>query len=758
MRKHTKSVRQTHDSMEFAFSGYRLIVDFGDHFPRLQGAWQPISLFCINDKLQFLLLKYGNVGSFWLLDPDFKLISNDHGHMQGLLRNMLHSGELGTDNRAPILELDGLISFFAKNDRQAFDALSKACHARGLQDAESYSALVDAASRLGRLDDALPLVEPALDKPGFFTPEQAAVPKAWLARSYAGRSEFAQAHTLLAAAIAGSTSPPDWIAGLIDWCARQDSTAEFGHPPALLQREVAEFGTAALDFLAGRSCSWRPGRYPTRTVARHWVRRHVRTIHLEPDDAEPVALLREGGISPLFLHALVRGRDGVGEACFAASPDLPFAADPALSLRVKDVAAAVLLGGKPVLCPFTGERDLARDTINLHTFLHRKNGRSCIIFSDPDISLAPADSAWFFPDLGILLTFGWNMRPETELATTLQRVLDNIEAVQAHLATPERAVMISEEGMGHIGHYVWNVISGWGRLFDLVDAKDIKVLTSYQNKHFFGGVTELCEDEIRPIAHIVKINDQEDAYAAMLKHHGLALVLRDRTVTQDLAQRVLAWCKGHVSSEFLHALASIRRAADPLIMITIRCENRAWIEQESGFIQIINRLAAEHPRLGVVIDGLNAPPPGTATYAPMSIDEEQALAERIAAACPTVPVVNAIGCTPAESVLWCSVIDVFAAPIGAGLAKSRWLANKPGVGFSNRTFLEDGHFEGYLYSHFREAPSAMLYVAREDVLDVDEGHHGMAGRANFSMDWHAPLAKLRTLLSMVKQDTPQMTK
>jgi len=130
----------------------------------------------------------------------------------------------------------------------------------------------------------------------------------------------------------------------------------------------------------------------------------------------------------------------------------------------------------------------------------------------------------------------------------------------------------------------------------------------------------------------------------------------------------------------------------------------------------------------------------------MSMADEQATASRIIAACPAAQFINAIGCTPAEGVLWCAAIDAFVAPIGAGLAKSRWISNKPGVGFSNRTFLEAGHFEGYLYSHFREEPSTMLYVAREQVSDADDGHHGQVGRANFSMDWRAPLRELRVLL------------
>ena len=750
--KHTGQVRVSEDAMEFGFPGYRINVDFGGALPRPEGEWRPVSLFQLSDDRHFLLLQCNDVGAFWLLGPNLNLVSNDHARMHDLLDAMLLAECSAGDDRALILEVHGLISYYDRNDPAALDALIGACEAGGLQDAGSYSSLVDVSSRLGRLGDTLPLVEPMLDRPGFFTLEQAATPNAWLGRDCAERLDFARAHRLLAAAVAGFATPPDWLAGLLDRCAHLDTSTAFGDPPELLVLEVAEFGRAALDFLAGRPCAWRPGRYPTPTVARHWVRWKVNTIHIEPGDSATVALLRSGGISPVFLEAVIQGRDGVGEACFAACPDVPFAGDPAISLRVKEIAATVLLGGKPVLCPFTGERDLARDTINLHTFLHRKNGRSCIIFSDPDISIAPADSAWYFPDLGILLTHGWNMRPEVDLATTLQRVLDHLEQVSAYLATAERIIMVSEESMGHIGHYIWNVVSGWDQLFRLIRPEQIGVLTSCDGGHFFGGVTELYENEVCAVGRVIQVPRREDAFLAMLQHRGLSLVLRDRNVTHDLARRVQAWCEGHTSAEFLAATAAFRKTADPLIMITIRLENRFWIEQEAGYANILNRLAVEYPGLGVVIDGLNALPPGTQTFAPMSLPEEQAMAGRIMAACPGVRFVNTIGCAPAESVIWCGAIDAFIAPIGAGLAKSRWIANKPGVGFSNQTFLEDGNFEGYLYSHFRENPSEMRYVAREHVSDADDGRHGLRGRANFSMDWRAPLAELRTLLSVPKRN------
>lgn len=757
--RHTRQIRLCDGSMELAFPGYRITVEFGGGCPRPAGAWVPASIFCVDDAYNLLLLAQNGNLAFWLLDADLRLQCNDAATMLSSLRGL--SGSNGSTLYDPsfLAEVQGLLLHHTGQHHAAFDAFAAACEAGELRDGESYSALIGSAAPVGRVSDALAWIEPILDRADFLSPEQAAVPKAWMGRVCADRGDYARGHRLLADAVAGSAKLGEWVPGYLDHCSRNDKIHEFSEPTDLLRREMAAFEQGALDFLARRPVTWRPGRYPTITVARHWVRWNLTVIHLEPDDADSVALLQAGGLSPTFLQPLLRGRDGVGEACYALSPDIPFAADPSISLRVKDLAATVLLGGKPVLCPFTGERDLARDTINLHTFLHRKNGRSCIIFSDPDISLAPADSAWFFPDLGVVLTVGWNMRPEIDLATTMQRVMDNREAVEFYLAAPERAIMVSEEGMGHIGHYIWNVISGWTHLFGLIEPSDIKILTSYDGGHFFGGVTELYKDELRSAGQVLRLPRREDAFITMLTQRGLSLILRDRHVSQDVAERVQTWCRQQVPDAFLKTRDSLRKATDPLLMITLRLENRAWVDQENGYINIIRSLAAEYPRLGVIIDGLNALPPGTQTYAKMSVTDEQAMAERIMAACPAVRFVNAIGCTPAESVLWCASVDAFLAPIGAGLAKSRWIANKPGVGFSNRTFLEDGHFEGYLYSHFREAPSPMLYVGREHVSDVDGGHHGLVGRANFNMDWREPLAVLRTLLACqrigpAQQSTP----
>ena len=91
-------------------------------------------------------------------------------------------------------------------------------------------------------------------------------------------------------------------------------------------------------------------------------------------------------------------------------------------------------------------------------------------------------------------------------------------------------------------------------------------------------------------------------------------------------------------------------------------------------------------------------------------------------------------------------IDAFLAPIGAGLAKTRWIANKPGVAFSNQSFLRPGSSDGFLYERFRDGLVPMRYLDRAEVEDVEEARHGETSRANVTMSWRAPLRELATLL------------
>jgi hypothetical protein len=232
----------------------------------------------------------------------------------------------------------------------------------------------------------------------------------------------------------------------------------------------------------------------------------------------------------------------------------------------------------------------------------------------------------------------------------------------------------------------------------------------------------------------------------MLDQRAIALVLVDGYVTSRAAGRIVSWCRAHCTGVFLAEVEALRQSTSPLLMITIRTENRSWMEQQDGIACLINELARSYPRLGIILDGINSGMEQLATHGLMSLHDEQAIAGQIVAACPNTRFYNSIGCLPHESIILAGVIDAFLAPIGAGLAKTRWIANKPGVGYSNSTFLQPGNCDGTLYDLFHDDPIPMHYVEQADVRDVEDARHGEKARANFSMSWQAPLQQLTSLL------------
>ena len=492
---------------------------------------------------------------------------------------------------------------------------------------------------------------------------------------------------------------------------------------------------------------FRPSGQDLRQLAADWVHADVRMLASGVDsEADIRQACAAAGLSPSFVDAVLSGYDGASERCAALSADIGFARDPRLTRRVADVAATVLLGGKPILCPFTGERALVRDTIDLHTFLHRHGGRACVVLPDWRISQYASDRSWFFPDASLLLVSIPYFDARAPLIQTAARVMAHHGRVAAYLADPRRSLMVSEDSMSHIGHHIWNVIPGWAALFSRIPPERIDIITSYRTWQIFGGVTELYPDQVARAGSVVRPDSQDAVYDLMLERRAISLVLVDGHTTAEAAARVVDWSRRHCESAFLAEVAALRQAAFPLLMVTVRTENRAWVGQEDGLACLIKELARDHPRLGVIFDGINGGMEQLASHALMSLADEQAIAASIMAACPGVRFHDALGCLPHESIILAEAIDAFLAPIGAGLAKTRWIANKPGVGFSNQSFLRPGSNDGFLYDRYRDDLVPMRYVGQAEVQDVEEARHGETSRANFAMSWRAPLRELAALL------------
>lgn len=689
--------------------------------PALGGGWAIDTAISLPGGSIVLYLKQADLQAFWLCDGDGKFVSGDAGAVAGAVERDLAGPQTAAD-RARMNEVAALASLCAGNYAGARGFMAALERSKPFLGSGLLILATQTAFNIGKSEDIEDLVDrlPATSK------DRAAVRAAYKGRIAADKGDWATGQKWLAKAITTSPVVPSWTRNYLCYCARRTSAAV----PGSAKAELKLFCEAADAFFRGEAIPWQEGDFPAEALAYYWVR----SFTFVAVQGKWEGKIAGYDLAPEFVDALRDGSSGVSRR-IANAVESPVSPTPC-SERVRDIAAGVRAGGKPVLCPFSGRVSICRDTLDQHVFFHKNDDRAVVILSDRHIRYHPSDQFWAFPQERLLLSAGKKVRADLDFAVTMARVVANVPAVLDYLAAPERKSMVSETAMGHIGHYIWNVISGWEPLFKLVDPGQIDAVVTHGLSHFFGGVTELYRDEVSRAGMTCVVDSDDHLFKLMLQSRSTLYGIRDSYVSEALAERIRMWCEDNTSIEFKQSVLEFRDGPGPVLTITLRTGNRSWLGQAEGFSRIIGDLGRTFPGLKVIIDGLNALPAGTATALPMSLQEELDVAAKIMELCPGVRIFNSVGCSVAESVVLSYACDVFISPVGAGLAKLRWIANKPGVGFSNLTFMHPDNTEGHLYSHYRQNQTEMLYLESRYISDLDEGPNGWRDRANFEIDWH----------------------
>ena len=590
-----------------------------------------------------------------------------------------------------------------------------------------------------------------------------------LARAEAGQALLRLGHPVpardaLIAALGSEEHLPEWAPWALQAAAWACATPPPRPWPVALEAELSRFRSTLLALLAGAPAQPIAPflKYTPHTLAWLWLSGIERIDAGSMPQPLRANLRRRLGLSPVFLNQAARGAGAVAEACFAEWPELPFAGDRRIPPRMREVAATVLTGAKPLLCPFTAQRDTTRDSLAAGVFLYRGGPAPCLVLSSNHWVNGWQDAAWIFLEGDVLLLAA---RPEEafgpvpdllrQVAHELALALADAEGLAAWLAAPEREVAIVPLVTAHVGHELWNGLSAWARLFALVEPRRLARVVRHPGLELYPPLAELFPEHAAALAEREVEVEYPDALSGFARQRRALLVtLRDHFIPQHLAERVIHASLARCAPGPRQRIEALRAEADPLLLVTLRLDNRAWAEQEEGLVRVILGLARDFPRLGVVLDGMNRGAETGCTHSLMSLEAELALAARIEAAVGgRVRVENTVGCPLEESIAWCAAVDAYLAPIGAGMAKYRWLANKPGVAFSNEMMLQPGSHDGRLYDNprFREAPVPAVFVTPEEVRTLEADRHGEAFRANFSMDWRVAWRATRRLLKQLER-------
>jgi hypothetical protein len=435
-----------------------------------------------------------------------------------------------------------------------------------------------------------------------------------------------------------------------------------------------------------------------------------------------------------------------------------------LSPRNRDVAHTLLSREKLFLDPFSDQWRTTTRCMGREAYWFESEGGEGCILGQYGFTFSPTgDTTYIFPDRGVVVFFG-EFVAQADVAREIEELFRNLSAWPARAAGvaarqgPAACVAAAEMKAPHFGHYVWNALSAWGAILPHF-GKRIDCFIGWRENNYFAPVTEIFPDldadrlaVVRNDAALLKLLDKKAALACFPK---------DDHITEALARAVADWAFRNCPPQRLAALQALKARSRPLCLFSLRLGNRTWLEQREGFVSLARALVDRWPDIGFLIDGLSADKTMGWTHALMSVEAEVALAQALVEDISQfAPCVSLVGETMEESVAGVDLCDFFIAPAGSGLAKPKWISNKPGVVLSNRSVLDRADPEGWGVRVFEERrdhlrPSVLLN--KDDVRDVEALDRPEKVHNNFHLDWRAILSAIEgreTEIFMLPRECP----
>lgn len=319
----------------------------------------------------------------------------------------------------------------------------------------------------------------------------------------------------------------------------------------------------------------------------------------------------------------------------------------------------------------------------------------------------------------------------------------------------------------HIGHYVWNDLTGQAALTrDVPDNVPISRIIAGQRgqAEFFGPL-----DRLFPLLAGKIDRSLPDINAFIVSTYSDNRVpIRFTRTYVDCSLRDLV--RTHVLSTPLYKAVQQKRTQyrpGPVIIVGLRLEDRTFVDPPSFYEALLDHLAHHHPGTIVVLDGRNARPGGepgefiasikdtVSTRPPLDAEHELVERLRIYATRHNLSITSTVGLPVEASMAWCYQAVMCVAPWGAGLAKYRWLANLPSVILTSRyNLVYRTDLDIYHSLSWMEDPSEVVFPDIQKVVDHND-KFGLApptehnGRECFVVDMPHVCALVSDMLAKV---------
>ncbi|EGI71685.1 hypothetical protein PH505_cr00130 [Pseudoalteromonas distincta] len=267
-------------------------------------------------------------------------------------------------------------------------------------------------------------------------------------------------------------------------------------------------------------------------------------------------------------------------------------------------------------------------------------------------------------------------------------------------------------GAAHLGHSLWNDISGLERGYQKGLLKRVKAVVVLKGSDPF----ELVPYEFGlncKLGIVRKSNVQWYEQVANFYYNNFFwLRLTDNLIYSSLSKRLLTKNKKRKGFR---------------ITFGLRLENRTWVNQLQGWKDIITLLSEKKNFITVYIDGHNSSSSNEILKSSGESDNDEILQKELniyqelkEMAPSNVEVVSCIGLTLRENIKLIADSNFFIAPWGAGLAKYSWACGLDGIVMTNLwnlKYREDLHI--YNSSNYLEKVPNLKFLESKYISQSD---------------------------------------
>lgn len=338
---------------------------------------------------------------------------------------------------------------------------------------------------------------------------------------------------------------------------------------------------------------------------------------------------------------------------------------------------------------------------------------------------------------------------------------DALFAGRAWPAAPLRfATFLRGGASAHLGHQLWNELTAIDALAaelppDRLPEWLVPGLPG-NDIEFYGPIDALFPE----IAGRVRrgFADQRALIDHAYKNRLILFRAAREHIGDGLRRRVMAH-----AAHSAPALPPFSRA----ILIGLRVENRTATDLDALCALIVEEAVRLHPGCTppwtIVFDGHNARGDtrsdqtigshreASAAWSPLTVERAVVAAMRERFAGAPVTLLDTLGEPLAVSLMWSQACDGFVTLWGAGLAKYRWVANKPGLIVTSRWNLQNkGDLHIYHAAAYMADPTPLAFVSGEAMHDHPEAPmlvpFDHPSYSNFSFDPDTLRAHVRAFL------------